>query len=210
MLDRRTGLPITLSVIAIAVGTRAGLAVAGVGLPGHFIAKAAARGEEIYFDPFHGGRVLSVADCEALVERVVGGPFQATPAALAAAPVGAIIQRMLNNLKGVYLEPAGFYSRRRASSRCLSQLAPRDAASAATWASACCTRAGPAPAIDPLNAYLSWRAAAGGSRRSARDCAGGRGTGGAVELSVIHRILPVKPNFTMACVAYGSGKATRM
>ena len=55
---------------------------AGVGLPGHFIAKASGRGEEIYFDPFHGGRVLSVADCEALVERVAGGAFQATPEVL--------------------------------------------------------------------------------------------------------------------------------
>src|SRR5258707_473570 len=40
VLDRRTGLPITLSVVALAVGTRAGLEVVGVGLPGHFVAKA--------------------------------------------------------------------------------------------------------------------------------------------------------------------------
>jgi regulator of sirC expression with transglutaminase-like and TPR domain len=45
VLDRRLGMPITLSMIAMAVGTRAGLEVTGVGLPGHFIARATARGE---------------------------------------------------------------------------------------------------------------------------------------------------------------------
>src|SRR5260370_20352524 len=58
VLDRRTGIPITLSAVAMAVGNRAGLEVVGVGLPGHFVAKAVANGREVFFDPFHGGRVL--------------------------------------------------------------------------------------------------------------------------------------------------------
>ena len=56
VLDRQVGLPIALSVLAVAVGTRAGLKVVGVGLPGHFIAKAVAGGEEVLFDPFNGGQ----------------------------------------------------------------------------------------------------------------------------------------------------------
>src|ERR671936_78004 len=56
VLDRRTGIPITLSLVAMAVGRRAGLEVAGVGLPGHFIAKAVSGGGEVLFAPFHGGR----------------------------------------------------------------------------------------------------------------------------------------------------------
>jgi regulator of sirC expression with transglutaminase-like and TPR domain len=59
VLDRRTGLPITLSVVAMEVGTRAGLVVEGVGLPGHFVAKAVGEdGAAVQFDPFHGGRFL--------------------------------------------------------------------------------------------------------------------------------------------------------
>src|SRR6516165_5252118 len=56
VLDRRTGIPITLSAVTMAVGQRAGLDVVGVGLPGHFIAKAVEGDEEVLFDPFHGGR----------------------------------------------------------------------------------------------------------------------------------------------------------
>src|SRR5262249_18663494 len=75
VLDQRTGIPITLSLVAMAVGQRSGLNVVGVGLPGHFVAKAVAGGEEILFDPFHGGRRLTVRDCENLVEQVTGSPF---------------------------------------------------------------------------------------------------------------------------------------
>src|SRR5712692_3228647 len=59
VLDRRTGLPILLATVAMAVGERAGLHVVGVGLPGHFVAKAIENGREVLFDPFHGGRPLS-------------------------------------------------------------------------------------------------------------------------------------------------------
>ena len=76
VLDRRTGLPITLSLIAAAVGNRAGLDIVGVGLPGHFIVKAVRGREEILFDPFHGGRRLDRDDCRKLVEKVTGQPFR--------------------------------------------------------------------------------------------------------------------------------------
>ena len=62
MLDRKLGMPITLSVVAAAVGERAGLTVAGVGLPGHFIAKVVGDGgDEVLFDPFNGGQFLDPA-----------------------------------------------------------------------------------------------------------------------------------------------------
>src|SRR5439155_3579704 len=59
VLDRRTGIPISLSAVALAVGDRAGLTLAGVGLPGHFVVKAVDADGEVLFDPFHGGRVLT-------------------------------------------------------------------------------------------------------------------------------------------------------
>ncbi len=154
VLDRRTGLPITLSVIAITVGSRAGIQVAGVGLPGHFIAKATARGEEIYFDPFHGGRLLSVQDCEALVEQVLGVPFEATPDSLASVPIGTILERMLNNLKGAYLKQADFARGARIVAR-LCQLRPDDVSQRRDLG-VCLMQSGrPGAAIDHLDAYLA-------------------------------------------------------
>src|SRR5262249_8446968 len=55
VIDRRTGLPITLTVVAMAVARRADLCVLGVGLPGHFIARAVDGENSVLFDPFHGG-----------------------------------------------------------------------------------------------------------------------------------------------------------
>jgi regulator of sirC expression with transglutaminase-like and TPR domain len=108
VIDRRTGLPITLSAVAMAVGTRAGLEVVGVGLPGHFVAKAVEGRHEVFFDPFHGGRVLTPESCEQLVQRVTGMPFRATADQLRALPLGLMVQRLLTNLKGIYLRDGEF------------------------------------------------------------------------------------------------------
>src|ERR1043166_5608770 len=78
VLDRRMGIPITLSAVTMAVGKRAGLTIAGVGLPGHFIVKAIDQRQEILLDPFGGGRVLSIADCEALVRETMGADRKST------------------------------------------------------------------------------------------------------------------------------------
>jgi len=154
VLERRVGLPITLSVVAVAVGTRAGLEVAGVGLPGHFIAKAVERGQEVLFDPFHGGRVLSVADCEALVEQVLGARYELGPEALAAVPVGHVVARMLTNLKGSYLRRRDFPRAARVISR-LRQLSPGDLAQRRDLGAVLLQAGRPGPAIDHLEAYLA-------------------------------------------------------
>src|SRR5262249_10855889 len=111
--------------VAIAVGERVGLRVVGVGLPGHFIAKAVDDGCEILFDPFHGGRVLAPDECEVLVEKVTGVSFRATAGALEALPVALIVRRMLTNLKAVYLRDGDFGRAVRVLER-LRQLAPDD------------------------------------------------------------------------------------
>src|SRR5205807_10669323 len=79
VLQRRTGIPITLSVVTIAIGRRAGMEIAGVGLPGHFIVKATDGDAEVLIDPYHGGRVLTPNDCENVVLQVTGLPFDASP-----------------------------------------------------------------------------------------------------------------------------------
>ncbi|HEX8311931.1 MAG TPA: transglutaminase-like domain-containing protein, partial [Chthoniobacteraceae bacterium] len=65
VVESRLGIPISLSLIYILVGRRAGLHIDGVGLPGHFIV----RHREHFFDPFHGGRHIGLEECRALLER---------------------------------------------------------------------------------------------------------------------------------------------
>jgi regulator of sirC expression with transglutaminase-like and TPR domain len=125
VLDRRLGIPITLSVVAIAVGRRSGMQVEGIGLPGHFIGKVVGQGRQLLFDPFHGGRPLSEEQCEALVERATGAAFHVSPEALEAIALGPLIQRILANLKGAYLREGDFRRVVRVIER-LQQLDPSD------------------------------------------------------------------------------------
>lgn len=126
VLDRQVGLPISLSLLAIAVGQRAGLTVVGVGLPGHFVAKAVdPHGGEILFDPFNGGEFLDAESVEVLIGSITGRPFEATPEALGATPPGAIVQRILNNLKTAYIADRAHLRAARVTHR-LCQLLPDD------------------------------------------------------------------------------------
>src|SRR5205823_9498396 len=63
VLDRRLGIPITLSVVMLEVGRRCGLQLHGVGMPGHFLVGG---GPGEWFDPFHDGARLDLAGCAAL------------------------------------------------------------------------------------------------------------------------------------------------
>lgn len=126
VLDRQVGLPITLSLLAVAVGNRAGLNVVGVGLPGHFVAKALDdSGREVIFDPFNGGQFLDTDGCEAVVGAITGQQFEATPEALAPTPPGAFVLRMLNNLKTAYIADRSHLRAARVARR-LTQLLPHD------------------------------------------------------------------------------------
>ena len=93
VLDRRTGIPIALSVVYIEVARRLGRPVAGVGLPGHFIVQYDDGEFATYIDPFHSGQLLSQEDCRQLARDRTGSDADAT----ALAPVGTryILVRML-------------------------------------------------------------------------------------------------------------------
>jgi regulator of sirC expression with transglutaminase-like and TPR domain len=103
VLDRRLGIPISLSVIYLEIGKKLGLPVAGVGLPGHFVVAADAPAGPVYLDPFNGGVQLSLEDCVRLVRSASGyqGLFEARW--LAPTPLGEIVARMLNNLRNFYV-----------------------------------------------------------------------------------------------------------
>lgn len=104
VLDNRVGIPISLSVIYIAVAQRLGMAAYGIGLPGHFIVGVFERGTEIYVDPFHSGLRLSIPDCSRLVRESTGsqGPFQ--PKWLSPVSPASLLARMLTNLCHTYIQ----------------------------------------------------------------------------------------------------------
>lgn len=105
VLVRKTGLPITLSVVMIEVARRLGVRVSGVGMPGHFLVGSHAPIGKIpdsFIDPFHGGAVLDVDDCRRIFERVTGSSATFDVRFLASLHPIAIVERALSNLKGVF------------------------------------------------------------------------------------------------------------
>lgn len=103
VLERRLGLPISLSVIFIDVAEQLGLPVAGIGLPGHFIVSVAGANEPVYLDPFNIGRRLTVADCAELAQNAMGRAAGFNPDWLRPAAQPDIVARMINNLRGFYV-----------------------------------------------------------------------------------------------------------
>jgi len=101
VIDRRTGIPITLAVVYLAVAARLGLPVHGVGFPGHFLVKCAAP-DEILIDPFEG-KLLTRAECEARWLATLGAdtPFDAR--SLEPAPARQTLARLIGNLKQIFL-----------------------------------------------------------------------------------------------------------
>lgn len=108
VLDRKTGLPITLSLVYMEVGRRVGVPLQGVGFPGHFIVRYDGGEESVFLDPFRGGRVLSPEDLQGLLEGVYGRPIAVDPAFLRPATDREILARMLRNLKGIYTSSEEF------------------------------------------------------------------------------------------------------
>jgi len=98
VLDTRRGLPITVSVIWIEVGRRAGLEMQGVGLPGHFVVYAAGQ----LVDPFHFGEAIGADEAGMLVAEALGGRPRLEPTWLAPVESSSIVTRILANLEAAY------------------------------------------------------------------------------------------------------------
>jgi regulator of sirC expression with transglutaminase-like and TPR domain len=102
VIKRRLGIPISLSVLTIEVGRRAGVRLDGIGMPGHFL--VGIPGGATYVDAFAGGEVLDEAGAEALFRASTwpGGEVAFGPHLLPVVGPRAILIRMLANLRGVY------------------------------------------------------------------------------------------------------------
>jgi len=100
VLARRTGIPITLALVYVALGARLGLPLRGVGFPGHFLVRCDAP-VPLVLDPFEG-TVLERDECEQRWSATVSdAPFD--PRALEPSPAHAILARLLGNLKQIHL-----------------------------------------------------------------------------------------------------------
>ena len=102
VLERKVGIPISLSAVYLEVWRRTGLSLEGVGMPGHFLLRLRHPRRPLLLDPFAGGTLVSEAECEARLRGVYGPGVHFRQAMLAAVGTRAIIFRMLNNLKGIY------------------------------------------------------------------------------------------------------------
>jgi regulator of sirC expression with transglutaminase-like and TPR domain len=100
VLTRRTGIPITLSIVAIEVARHAGLPLCGISFPGHFLARSVGEAP-VVLDAFHG-RVLDVEGCTALLRRALGAEATLASTHLEPASTRDVLVRMLGNLKRGY------------------------------------------------------------------------------------------------------------
>ncbi len=103
VIDRRLGLPITLSVLYVALAERLSIPAAGVGLPGHYVVKIQPPEGELLLDPFYGGRLLSEDDCMHLVKASTSFHGSFNRAWLRPVSAQATLTRMLNNLRNIFL-----------------------------------------------------------------------------------------------------------
>ena len=111
VLDRKLGIPITLSLVYIEVGNRLGVPLVGVGFPGHFVVKYAGPDGETVLDPFQAGSRVNQAQMEDKLRSMYGpnNPFAGQlPKLLAAVGKKDMLLRMLRNLKQIYTQKEDF------------------------------------------------------------------------------------------------------
>jgi regulator of sirC expression with transglutaminase-like and TPR domain len=125
VLSTRRGMPITLSIVVREVGRRAGLALDGVGLPGHFVLGGSALPQGLYLDSFHGGALCDAATLAQRASAIFGTEVELSPEVFAPDPPQAILRRVLANLRRSY-ERRHRYEEALAVLDCAEALEPED------------------------------------------------------------------------------------
>jgi regulator of sirC expression with transglutaminase-like and TPR domain len=103
VMDRRTGLPVTISLVYMEIARHLGLALVGLGFPAHFLIKYVGPEAELILDPYHGGRFMSEEDCVEQLRQVYGNRLSFRPEFLEPTSSRAVLARLLKNLEGIYL-----------------------------------------------------------------------------------------------------------
>ena len=102
VLERRVGIPITLSLLYIEVGKRLEMDLEGVGMPGHFLVRVKSSQEDILVDPFHRGIILSEQECARRLQQIVGDTVAWDKRYVAGVSDRQLITRILRNLGAIY------------------------------------------------------------------------------------------------------------
>jgi regulator of sirC expression with transglutaminase-like and TPR domain len=102
VLTERAGIPITLSLVYMEIARRLAKPVYGIGMPGHFLVQYDDGAFSTYIDAFHGGALLSPADCFRVARQMSGAEVASDPGLLQPVSKRQIATRMLNNLRNVY------------------------------------------------------------------------------------------------------------
>jgi regulator of sirC expression with transglutaminase-like and TPR domain len=108
VLERRVGIPITLSAVYLEVARRISFPMSGVGMPGHFLVKYSNRTDEFFLDPYNGGQILSREDCARRFAEMFGDEQQFSERMLATSSPRQMLFRMLNNLKTIYIKAQAY------------------------------------------------------------------------------------------------------
>lgn len=108
VLERRVGIPITLSTVYLEIARRVSFPLVGVGMPGHFLVKFGNDSDELFVDAFNCGEILSRDDCARRFAQMFGDTQPFSDRMLARTTARQILFRMLNNLKSIYLKARTF------------------------------------------------------------------------------------------------------
>ena len=153
VIDRKTGIPISLSVLYWTLGARLGLAMGGVNLPAHFMLRVEHGDAPIFVDPFHSGALLDRRGCERRVAEILGRPVALTDEQVAPCGHEQVVARMLRNLKAIYLRGHEFTAALPVQRR-LAALHAADPQEQRDLRMLCLQLDHPADAIAPLQAFL--------------------------------------------------------
>lgn len=156
VVDRRTGIPISLSVLYHALAVRLGLEVSGVNLPAHFMLRVGRGASTIFIDPFHAGALLDREGCERCISKVTGRSIALSDLQLAPCSVDQIVSRMLRNLKATYLQRNEFLVALPVQRR-LAALEPGEPQEQRDLGMLCLQVDRPGDAVEPLEEYLRAR-----------------------------------------------------
>jgi regulator of sirC expression with transglutaminase-like and TPR domain len=153
VIDRKTGIPISLSVLYRALAERLGLKLEGANLPAHFMLQLSDPAQPLFIDVFNSGDILDRDGCERRLSEQTGQRISLSDSQLAPCPARAVVARMLRNLKAVTLGTHDFPTALHVQRR-LAAVALEDPVEQRDLGMICLRLDLPGEAIDPLEAYL--------------------------------------------------------
>jgi regulator of sirC expression with transglutaminase-like and TPR domain len=156
VIERKTGIPITLAVLYATVAARVGVSLFGVNLPAHFMLRTDSGDATIFVDPFHAGALLDRKGCEQRIAQLIGRAITLSEIQFAPCGPGLVVARMLRNLKLIYLEQHDYAAALPVMQR-LAALNRRDPEEQRDLGMLHVLLNRPAAAIDLLQAYLDAR-----------------------------------------------------